>query len=75
MEQRFQFEQVDKFVKDIEWREVPVIHEKICEARTFVDQIKEIQLVVEKLIPCIEEVPKIYEFEKEPKIIYPPPQI
>ena len=42
---------------------------------TTVDQIKEIPYYIEKLVPAIQEIPKIYEYEKEPKVVFTPPSV
>ena len=42
---------------------------------TTIDRIKEVPYYIEKLVPLIQEIPKIFEFEKEPKVVFTPPSI
>jgi hypothetical protein len=65
----------EKYLVQTKYEEVRCIEEKVVEVVNTIERIKEVPVVYEKLIPLIKELPKIFEFQKDAKIIPAPPQI
>jgi hypothetical protein len=75
VEQRYEFKEIPKPYIERQIQEVERFEEKIVAINTTIEQIKEVPYYIEKLVPVIQEIPKIYEYEKEPKVVFTPPSI
>lgn len=75
VEQKYDVVEAVKPYIEYKIQEVERIEEKIVAVNTTIDQIKEVPYYIEKLVPLIQEIPKIYEFEKEPKVVFTPPTL
>jgi hypothetical protein len=70
-----EFKEIAKPYIEKQIMEVERFEEKIVAINTTIDKIKEVPYYIEKLVPLIQEIPKIYEYEKEPKVVFTPPSI
>jgi hypothetical protein len=75
IQEEVKFVDRERVVVQTKYEEVQLIQEKIVEMVTTIEQIKEVPLIYEQLVPLVKEVAKVYEFDKDPKVIQTPPRV